>query len=208
MLRSKVLATTVCLPMLGVLAVPAVADNSQGWSGISAGTAMAYCLAKHTGVKAGPDGYSSDGFEVAQSGIIGSVRRNFVLNRPLQAPGSTEQALNKPAARLARNLEVFTARHWRGAALQYRAEGSEPVASGIGDHASLAMRDYDFISGRPSFQVFGRVRKTIRTTTLRRQTIVVAKPWTQSKTQSDRPPPQCQRRGNAPPSAYLPEPEP
>jgi hypothetical protein len=147
MLRSTMLAATFCLPILGALAVPATADNSQGWSDISAGTAMAYCLAKHTGVKAGPDGYSADGFELAQSGIIGSVRRNFVLNRPMQAPGSSDAGAQQTCSQACAQLGGLYGPSLEGVVLKYRAEGTEPVASGIGDHASLAMRDYDFNLG-------------------------------------------------------------
>jgi hypothetical protein len=123
------------------------AENSQAWSDISAGTAMAYCLAKHTGVKAEPDGYTSDGFEVAQSGIIGAVRRNFVLNRPLQAPGSADDGANQTCSQACAQLGSFYGPSLAGAALKYRSEGSQPAESGIGDHASIAMRDYDYYLG-------------------------------------------------------------
>lgn len=142
-----VLTSAAIALSLGVIK-QASAENSQAWSDISAATATAYCLAKHTGVKAQADGYTADGFEVAQSGIVGSIRRNFVLNRPLQAPGSTDEGAKQTCNQACKQLGNFYGPSINGVELKYRAEGSEPVASGIGDHASLAMRDYDYYSGQ------------------------------------------------------------
>jgi hypothetical protein len=125
----------------------AAAENSQAWSDLSAATATAYCLAKHTGVKAEPDGYSADGFEVSTSVLVGSVRRNFIMNRPLQSPGSTDEGQPQTCNQACAQAGGLYGPGLEGVVLKYRPEGSEAVPSGIGDHASLAMRDYDFYLG-------------------------------------------------------------
>ena len=128
----------------GLAAAAEAQEFSQAWSDMSAATATAYCLAKHTGVKAGPDGYSADGFKVSTSFAVGSARRNFILNRPPQAVGSQDKGGSQTCARACAQLGSFYAPAYAGTALKFRPESSEPAASGIGDHASIAMRDHDF----------------------------------------------------------------
>jgi hypothetical protein len=122
----------------------ALAEVSQDWSDISAGTATAYCLAKHTGVAAGPGGYSADGFEVSTSFAVGAVRRNFVYDRPPQVEGSVDtgakQTCQQACAQLGKTFEP----EFVGVALTYAPGGSTPQVSGIGEHAQVAMFDYDY----------------------------------------------------------------
>jgi hypothetical protein len=119
-------------------------EFSQSWSDLSASTATAYCLAKHTGVKPGPDGYSADGFEVSTSFAVGSVRRNFVLNRPPQTLGMDDAGKDQTCEQACAQLGNFYQPAYTGSSLKYRPQGTIAVSSGIGDHAQLAMRDHDF----------------------------------------------------------------
>jgi hypothetical protein len=117
--------------------------GANDWSDISAGTATAYCLAKHTGVAAGPNGYSADGFEVATGYFVGAVRRNYVFDRPMQSPGAPDagqgQSCEQACAQMGKLESALV-----GSALKYAPGGATPEASGLGDHASIAMFDYDY----------------------------------------------------------------
>ena len=132
------------IALVAVSSLSAFAQSSQDWSDISAATAAAYCLAKHTGVAAGPDGFSSDGFEVSTSVVVGAVRRNYVFQRPTQVPGSVDagqgQTCEQACAQMGKTYEPGLV----GAALTYAPGGGTPRVSGIGDHASIAMFDYDY----------------------------------------------------------------
>jgi hypothetical protein len=122
----------------------ALAQSGEDWSDISAATAAAYCLAKHTGVKAGPDGYSEDGFEISSSVLVGAVRRNFVYQRPTQVPGSVDAGLTQTCQQACTQMGKRYEPALVGAALKYAPGGSTLQASGIGDHASIAFMDYDY----------------------------------------------------------------
>ena len=143
--RSIVHAAMAGFALLAALAGPALAQESQGHSDISAGTATAYCLAKHTGVTAGTDGYSAEGFEVASSAIVGSVRRNFVSkrNKPANAGEFNTSALQTCPQACAQAAIPTYAPSLVGVELKYRPEGSAPMPSGIGDHEALALYDWE-----------------------------------------------------------------
>lgn len=60
--------------------VPVFVDS---WSGVTAGAAAGYCLAKHPYQSNTRDTYTADGYEkVGVPGVVGAARRNFVRAHP------------------------------------------------------------------------------------------------------------------------------
>ncbi len=120
------------------------------WSDTSTtGAAMGYCLAKHpyqtlyTGRSYTPDGYEI----VASPGVVGAVRRNFVYDRTTDA--SDEGNSNNSCAKACSEFGKFYGPTYQGAPLHQKvgAKGGALISSGIGDMASLAVKDQDYYLG-------------------------------------------------------------
>ena len=125
--------------------------SSNSWSDITTGAAMGYCLAKHPYQSFDPGTpyqggrYTRDGYEmVSTPGIVGAVRRNFIFDRAtlIEDEGQKNNRSCKEAC------AEFCKQYgpaYKGAPLRQRVNGKpDPLNSGIGDMASLAMPDRDF----------------------------------------------------------------
>ncbi|UJP05535.1 MAG: hypothetical protein LZF61_00710 [Nitrosomonas sp.] len=119
---------------------------SESWSGVTAGAAAGYCLAKHPYQSNTNNSYTDDGYEKAGSpGIVGVVRRNYVHGRASTendagASQSCEQACREMGKRYEPTLQ--------GKPLHQKLSNGSLIVSGIGDMASDALPDYDFYTGK------------------------------------------------------------
>lgn len=117
-----------------------------GWSDTTTtGAAMGYCLAKHpyqtiySGRTFTPDGYEI----VASPGVVGAVRRNFIDDR--STDGTDEGNANSTCKQACSEFGKMYA-PYVGTPLRQKvgAGGKTIINSGIGDMASLAVKDRDF----------------------------------------------------------------
>jgi hypothetical protein len=125
--------------------VPVFADS---WSGVTAGAAAGYCLAKHPYQTNSTAPYTTDGYEkVATPGIVGAVRRNFVRERTTT---TTDTGLPQTCDMACREMGKDYEPKYQGRALHQDLGNGNLITSGIGDLASNAYPDYDFYVGRPT----------------------------------------------------------
>ena len=118
---------------------------SDTWSGVTAGAAAGYCLAKHPYQSNTPGLYTSDGYEKVRSpGVVGAVRRNYVSGRTTTA---TDAGVNQTCAQACRELGKGYEPAYQGRALRQQVSGGTLITSGIGDMASMATPDHDFYTG-------------------------------------------------------------
>jgi hypothetical protein len=125
--------------------VPVFVD---AWSGVTAGAAAGYCLAKHPYQSNTADLYTADGYEkVGVPGVVGAVRRNFVRKRSnTQTDTGGKQSCDMACREFGRDYEPTL----QGRALHQNIGDNRLITSGIGDMASLAYPDHDFYLNRPT----------------------------------------------------------
>lgn len=122
----------------GYSQVPVFAD---GWSGVAAGAAAGYCLAKHPYQDNSPGPFTADGYEkVASPGIVAAVRRNFVRERSTKG---RDEGVGQTCEQACRQFGKIHEPDHQGKALRQQI-GDEFVVSGIGDLASGIIADHDF----------------------------------------------------------------
>jgi len=109
------------------------------------GAAMGYCLAKHPyqTIYAGRP-FTPDGYEIVGSpGIVGAVRRNFVYDRSTGTSdeGNANSSCKQACFEFGKMYSPYT-----GVPLRQKVGpgGRTTINSGIGDMASLAVKDRDF----------------------------------------------------------------
>lgn len=119
-----------------------------GWSDTTTtAAATGYCLAKHPYQSVYTGDFTPDGYEmVASPGIVGAVRRNFIYDRSTDAVdegngNSCKEACSEFGKLYSPNGPLI------GAALRQMIGGGAIINSGIGDMASLAVKDWDFYLG-------------------------------------------------------------
>jgi len=124
--------------------------SSPGWAA-SATTAAAtgYCLAKHPyqSIERGPGlEFTSDGYEfVSAPGIVGAVRRNFIYDR--STTDSDEGNANSCKQACFEFGKIYSAANPEastGTTLRQKISEDTYINSGIGDMASLAVKDRDY----------------------------------------------------------------
>ena len=148
---------------------------SDAWSGVTAGAAAGYCLAKHPYQGDLPGSYTAvdqnnttgrytaDGYERAGvPGIVGAVRRNYVSNRTMAAG---DEGVNQTCALACRQVGKSyefdgggLPTGLQGRALRQQVSGEVgsttttitniTITSGIGDMASMALPDHDFYTNK------------------------------------------------------------
>jgi hypothetical protein len=132
----------------GALAAdPPAATNTWDASTTTA-AAMGYCLAKHpyqTLRSNNIGSFTRDGYEVVSTpGVVGAVRRNFVFDRSIDTADEGVKNSCKDACsefgKLYRGLSGRPLRQKIGAS-------GAVITSGIGDMASLVVKDIDFYLG-------------------------------------------------------------
>ena len=137
LLASLLLATNA----LGANPPPATAV----WSDTTTtGAAMGYCLAKHPYQTIYSGRFTPDGYQiVASPGIVGAVRRNFVYDRSTDASdeGNANSTCKQACSEFGKMYSPYV-----GAPLRQKVGpgGTTTINSGIGDMASLAVKDRDF----------------------------------------------------------------
>ncbi|MHC5729046.1 MAG: hypothetical protein ACYT04_56335 [Nostoc sp.] len=116
------------------------APATTGWSDYTTATAAAYCLAKHPYQTNYSGTFTPDGYEIAVSpGLVGAVRRNFVFDRTL----NTDQGNGQTCSQACGEFGKFYSPSYTGKSLSQKV-GQTTFASGLGDIASLAVKDNDF----------------------------------------------------------------
>ena len=135
---------TMFLAAHAFAADPPHATNS--WSDTTTtGAATGYCLAKHPyQTLYAPSTFTPDGYEiVASPGVVGAVRRNFVFDRTTDA--SDEGNANKTCKQACFEFGKLYS-PYVGTPLRQKVGpgGRTIINSGVGDMASLAVKDRDF----------------------------------------------------------------
>jgi hypothetical protein len=119
---------------------------AEPWSGVAAGAAAGYCLAKHPYFSNTPDPFTADGYEKAGlPGIVGAVRRNFVAAR---ADTATDAGLRQTCDQACREFGRGYEPTYQGRALRLRLGDGRLITSGLGDMAAGVITDLDFSMGR------------------------------------------------------------
>jgi hypothetical protein len=118
------------------------------WDGMTTAAAMGYCLAKHP-YQSVYTGFAPDGYEVASyPGVVGTTRRNFVLNRTAistpPAPGDTDEGVANSCPAACKQWGINGGPNFRGVALRQKLAGGAIMPSGIGDLAHQATFDVNF----------------------------------------------------------------
>lgn len=114
---------------------------------VTGATAAAYCMAKHPyqlldSQRAGL--YTKDGYElVASPGVVGAVRRNFMLDR---GTDQQDEGANQTCAKAC--TQFGKAWNMVGKSLRQKVgDGTVLIPSGLGDVGALVMNDQDFYLG-------------------------------------------------------------
>lgn len=130
--------------------VPVFVDS---WSGVTAGAAAGYCLAKHPYQSNSRTPYTSEGYEkVGVPGVVGAVRRNFMKRR---ATTTTDQGERQTCDMACREFGKDYEPTYQGRALHQDLGDGKLITSGIGDMAASAYPDHDFYLGRPTVAGMG-----------------------------------------------------
>jgi hypothetical protein len=115
------------------------------WSDITTAAATGYCTSRHLYLSPYSGSFAPDGFELASApGVVGAVRRNFVQKR---TTFSEDQGANNTCAAACQEFGKLYGPASVGASLRQKTSSGALIASGIGDMASLAVRDRDFALG-------------------------------------------------------------
>jgi hypothetical protein len=117
----------------------------ESWSGVTAGAATGYCLAKHPYLGGAAGSFTDDGYEIAAvPGVVGAIRRNYVYKR---TPGVADEGAAQTCEMACRQFGTGYEPQYQGRALRLR-RGETTIADGIGDMASMAVTDQDFYLNR------------------------------------------------------------
>lgn len=122
---------------------------ADAWSGVAAGAATGYCLAKHPYQSNTPDLYTADGYEkVGSPGIVGAIRRNYIYERPPHTGLAPDPGNSQNCEQACRQLGKSYGPSLQGRVLRQQTSNGTLITSGIGDMASLAKTDHDFYTGK------------------------------------------------------------
>jgi hypothetical protein len=135
------------LALLAVL-LPVPAAAQMTWTDQTTAAAMGYCLARHPYIPRDPaNPYTAEGFEILMSpGVLGAVRRNYVFNRGPVSPADPDKGQGQDCTAACRQFGLNYGTTG-GRPLGYRDPSGRVTPDGVGDMASLGVRDNDYYLG-------------------------------------------------------------
>jgi hypothetical protein len=140
----KTVAITALLagPFIAASAYAALSPSNPTFTELATAAAAGYCISHHPYGTIETGSYTADGFEiVAPPGVVGAVRRNFVLNRTSDDDGAS-QTCDQACAQFAQGNAPY-----RGMALHQKVgAAARPTiqTSGIGDIGAMLYIDKQY----------------------------------------------------------------